>query len=108
MFAVYILASKPNGTLYTGVTSDLLTRVRQHKAGTFDGFTKTYGVTRSVYREFHDYWESAFMREKRIKRWLRNWKIALIEADNPHWEDLAASWDHPEFRPDWGGITPPR
>lgn len=107
-FAVYILASKPYGTLYIGLTSDLLTRVLQHKAGTFPGFSQTYGVKRLVYREFHDSAEAAISREKTLKRWRREWKIALIESDNPHWEDVAALWDHPDFRPDWDGIVPPK
>jgi len=85
---VYILASKRNGTLYTGVTSDLPSRVQQHKQGTYSGFTKQYHVTMLVWFEQHDTMETAITQEKRIKRWLRKWKLELIEKDNPEWRDL--------------------
>jgi putative endonuclease len=85
---VYILASKRNGTLYIGVTSDLLGRVWQHRAGTFDGFTRQYGVHQLVYAEFHETMAEAILREKRMKRWRRAWKLELIERDNPGWRDL--------------------
>lgn len=85
---VYILASKKNGTLYIGVTTDLQKRVWQHKAGEIAGFTKKYGVKQLVYYEFYDdYWDAA-NREKRLKNWNRAWKIELIERENPHWRDL--------------------
>jgi putative endonuclease len=87
-FYVYILASKRNGTLYTGMTSDLLKRVWQHKKGEVDGFTKKYGVKRLVYFEIHQTAEEAIKREKQIKKWMRSWKIRLIEKDNPFWDDL--------------------
>ncbi|MFL9840548.1 GIY-YIG nuclease family protein [Sphingomonas sp. ST-64] len=86
---VYILASGYNGTLYVGVTSDLPGRIVQHRAGTFDGFTKRYGVTRLVWYEVGGTMESAIAREKQVKRYRRAWKMNLIERDNPRWDDLA-------------------
>ena len=88
--ALYILASKRNGTLYVGVTSDLKGRVWKHRTDAFQGFTKEYGVHRLVYFELHDTMEAAITREKQIKKWNRVWKIRLIHRTNPHWEDL---WD---------------
>jgi len=85
---VYILASKRNGTLYTGVTSDLIKRVYQHKSDLVEGFTKKYQVHRLVYFEQHLDIHEAILREKRIKEWQRKWKLALIEANNPDWNDL--------------------
>ena len=87
-FFVYILASKRNGTLYTGVTNDLRRRVAQHKAGSTGGFTRKYAVTRLVYFEIHASIERAIEREKRVKRWRRAWKLELIERENPEWRDL--------------------
>ncbi len=87
-FAVYILASGRNGTLYTGVTSDLVKRIWQHREGFVEGFTKTYGVASLVWYELHESAESAITREKQIKKWNRAWKIRRIEANNPHWNDL--------------------
>jgi putative endonuclease len=89
--AVYILASQRNGTLYTGVTSDLVQRVWQHKNDSVDGFTKKYGVRTLVYYELHDDMENAIIREKRLKKWNRAWKLRLIEEKNPEWNDLYAS-----------------
>ena len=86
--AVYILASKRNGTLYIGVTSDLTKRVWEHKNGMVEGFTKRYNVHRLVWYEIHESMESAVTREKRIKEWKRAWKLELIEGANPEWEDL--------------------
>jgi putative endonuclease len=86
--AVYILASRRNGTLYTGVTSDLLKRIWEHRSGLAEGFTKRYGVHRLVYFEIHDYLTEAIRREKQIKKWRRAWKIDLIERTNPQWHDL--------------------
>ena len=86
--SVYILASKRNGTLYTGVTSDLPGRIRQHKEGRIVGFTKTYGVDRLVYFESHPRIADAVVRETRIKKWRRAWKLDLIESVNPEWDDL--------------------
>jgi len=85
---VYILASKRNGTLYTGVTSDLVKRVYEHKNDLIDGFTKRYQVHHLVWFEPHEDMESAILREKRIKTWKRNWKLNLIEKMNPDWLDL--------------------
>ena len=85
---VYIMASQRNGTLYTGVTSDLVQRVWQHKNRAFDGFSKRYGVDRLVWFESHDNMENAIQREKRLKAWKRSWKIRLIEQENPEWNDL--------------------
>ncbi|WP_313393676.1 GIY-YIG nuclease family protein [Sphingobium yanoikuyae] len=86
---VYILASRKNSTLYTGVTSDLIKRLYEHRNGLIEGFTKDYGVKRLVWFEPHDSMDSAILREKRIKKWNRQWKIELIEAGNPDWDDLA-------------------
>lgn len=85
---VYILASKRNGTLYTGVTSDLVKRVWEHQHNLVEGFTRRYGVHTLVYFERHEVMEEAIRREKQIKKWNRAWKIALIERHNPEWEDL--------------------
>ena len=87
MFFVYLLASKPNGTLSAGWTSDLVRRVWEHKERAVPGFTAKYGVDRLVWFECHDTRETAMDREKRIKGWKRVWKIELIEQDNPHWID---------------------
>ena len=85
---VYILASARNGTLYVGVTSNLVQRVWQHKNDLADGFTKKYGVHTLVWHEAHATMESAIGREKAIKDWRRTWKLRLIEAINPQWRDL--------------------
>ena len=85
---VYILASRKNGTLYTGVTSNLARRVWEHKEHTVDGFTKRYGVHTLVYYELHVDMEDAITRETQIKKWNRSWKIRLIERSNPGWQDL--------------------
>jgi putative endonuclease len=86
--AVYIMASKPNGTLYVGVTSDLVKRVWEHKNDSMDGFTKRYSVHHLVYYELHDDMLSAISREKQLKKWNRAWKLELIETQNPDWNDL--------------------
>jgi putative endonuclease len=85
----YLMASHRQGTLYTGVTSDLLKRVHEHREGLIDGFTKDYGVHHLVWLEQHATMEHAIVREKRIKKWDRAWKVELIEAENPEWRDLA-------------------
>lgn len=90
--AVYIMASGRNGTLYTGVTSALFTRVHQHKLGVFEGFSRAHGCKRLVWYETHATMLAAIAREKRIKRWRRDWKLALIEARNPQWRDLSNDW----------------
>jgi len=88
VFFVYMLASSRNGTLYVGVTSSLAQRVWQHKEGFVDGFTKAHDVKLLVWHEQHSSAESAITREKQIKKWNRAWKIGLIEAANPYWNDL--------------------
>ena len=86
--AVYMLASERNGTLYIGVTSDLIKRVWQHKESLAEGFTKKYGVKILVWYEQHETMESAIAKEKAMKKWLRKWKLATIEKTNPDWHDL--------------------
>ena len=85
---VYILASKRNGTLYVGVTSDLVKRVWEHKNNMVEGFTKQYNVHELVWYEPHESMESAIVREKRLKDWKRAWKLKLIESKYPEWLDL--------------------
>jgi putative endonuclease len=87
-FYLYILASRIGGTLYIGVTNDLVRRVAEHRMELVDGFTKKYDVHRLVYFEQFDDIENAIKREKRLKKWTRAWKISLIEKDNPNWIDL--------------------
>ena len=89
--AVYILASQRNGTLYTGVTSDLIARIYKHRNELLPGFSRDYGVKMLVWYERHETMEGAIQREKRIKKWNRDWKLNLIEADNPEWRDLAGN-----------------
>jgi len=86
--AVYILASKRNGTLYIGVTSDLVKRIWEHKNDVADGFTKRYGIHTLVWYELHESMQSAIEREKKLKEWKRAWKLELIEKENPDWQDL--------------------
>lgn len=88
---VYILASARNGTLYVGVTSDLVKRVYEHKAKLVKGFTSRYNVDKLVWFEQSESIESAIAREKQLKEWKRAWKIELIEETNPYWNDLYAS-----------------
>jgi putative endonuclease len=87
-YYVYIMASQRNGTLYIGVTNDLVERTTQHKNAEIPGFTKRYRVHRLVYYETFDDPADAILREKRLKKWNRQWKIRLIERTNPHWRDL--------------------
>ncbi len=87
---IYILASRRNGTLYVGVTSDLARRAWEHRTDFVPSFTQRHGIHRLVYVEFHASMEAAILREKRIKRWKRSWKLELIERDNPEWRDLYA------------------
>ena len=86
--AVYILASKRNGTLYIGVTSNLVKRIWEHRNNLVEGFTERYGVHNLVWYELHESMESAIQREKRLKEWKRRWKMQMIEKVNPNWEDL--------------------
>lgn len=90
--AVYIMASGRNGTLYTGSTSNLYARVWQHRVQTFEGFSAQFGCTRLVWFEPHETLLTAVRRERRLKKWLRDWKLALIERAKPDWLDLAADW----------------
>lgn len=90
-YYVYIMASKRNGTLYTGVTSDLIRRVWQHKFGEVPGFTSKYKINQLVYYELHEDIMAAIKREKNIQAWKRNWKIRLIEKHNLDWNDLYTS-----------------
>ena len=85
---VYILASSRNGTLYVGVTSDIVKRIWEHKNDCVEGFTKRYGIHRLVWYEQHDTMEAAITREKAIKEWQRRWKLEIIERFNPEWKDL--------------------
>ena len=85
---VYLLASRKQGTLYLGVTNDLVRRVAQHKQKTLPGFTKRYDVRRLVWFECYDAPTEAIAREKEVKKWRRNWKVDLIEKENPDWKDL--------------------
>jgi putative endonuclease len=87
-YYVYILASKKNGTLYIGVTSNLIKRIHEHKNNLIEGFTKKYNVHNLVYYEITEDVNSVIIREKQLKRWKRNWKIELIEKNNPKWKDL--------------------
>ena len=87
-YFLYILASRKNGTLYVGVTNDLLRRVQEHRQGLVPGFTKKYVVKLLVYYEVFGDITEAIAREKRVKRWLRRWKLDLIEQQNPNWQDL--------------------
>ena len=86
--AVYIVTNRPKGTLYIGVTSDLIKRIYQHKSHAIEGFTRNYGTDKLVYFELFDDMESAIKREKQLKNWRRSWKIEMIEKENSEWEDL--------------------
>lgn len=86
--AIYMLASSRKGTLYVGVTSNLIARIWQHREHQVDGFSKQYDVTRLVWYELTEYMNSALQREKQIKKWNRAWKVRLIEGTNPDWKDL--------------------
>ena len=98
--ATYIMASWRNGTIYTGMTANLYARVWKHKQHVWQGFTDDYACERLVWFEQFAWVVDAIAREKRIKKWLRRWKLALIETDNPDWNDLAADW-YPVNDPDW-------
>jgi putative endonuclease len=101
--AVYIMANRPYGTLYIGVTSDLETRVDQHQSGQLGGFTKRYGLHRLVWFEPHEFIVVAIQREKSLKKYRRDWKINLIERENPNWEDLSRAWRGSGVLPAWLG-----
>lgn len=100
---VYLLASQRNGTLYVGVTSNLLARIDHHRQGLARGFTREYGVKLLVWFEQHPTMESAITREKRIKKWTRAWKLELIEASNPDWRDLAEDFGFPPLS--WSSLA---
>ncbi|MBI4779122.1 GIY-YIG nuclease family protein [Candidatus Falkowbacteria bacterium] len=87
-YYVYILASKRNGTLYIGITSNLADRIDKHKKGMYGGFTKKYKIEKLVYYEIYGHAYGAISREKQLKNWKRDWKIQLIEKGNPTWQDL--------------------
>ncbi len=91
-YFVYMLASAKHGTLYIGVTNDLQRRMWEHKEGKVAGFTEKYGVHRLVWFEIHQEINEAILREKQLKKWNRDWKIKLIEKDNPDWLDLSYDW----------------
>ena len=91
-YYVYIMASKRNGTLYTGMTGNLGQRMKQHKQSTASLFTKKYGIKKLVYYERHDDAQQALLREKQIKKWNRAWKLRLIEEVNPNWKDLSCDF----------------
>ena len=101
---VYILASQPRGTLYIGVTSDLMARLWQHREAVLPGFTKRYAVKRLVWYDMHATMDAAILREKQLKNWHRPWKLNMIEQANPHWADLAIGLGFaplaPRARPD--------
>ncbi len=90
--AVYIMTNRRHGTLYIGVTADLESRVGQHKSGEIPGFTETYGLNRLAWFEQHNTIVGAIRREKSLKKYRREWKLNLVERDNPQWLDLAADW----------------
>lgn len=92
IIAVYIMASRRHGTIYVGVTSDLARRAFEHREGAVPGFTKKHGCKRLVWWETFELMTSAIQREKTMKHWVREWKVNLIERDNPHWDDLYGSW----------------
>jgi putative endonuclease len=92
---VYILADRKQGALYTGTTSNLMQRIYQHREETFEGHSKRVGAKLLVWFELHGTMETAILREKRIKNWNRQWRINLIEAENPDWKDLAIDFGYP-------------
>lgn len=92
---VYLLANRSHGAFYTGVTSDLLKRVAEHRSELADGHTRKYGIKRLVWFEVHAEMGAAILREKQIKRWLRPWKYDLVNANNPTWRDLAEDFGFP-------------
>ncbi len=98
-YYIYVLASRRNGTLYIGVTNDLVRRVYEHRNDIIEGFSKKYGVHKLVYSEECESVESVIQREKRLKVWHRKWKIRLIEEMNPEWEDLCDSIIRTGFQP---------
>jgi putative endonuclease len=106
LIAVYIMADRVRGTLYVGVTSQLLQRVWQHRESKVEGFTARYGVKRLVWFERYERMLEAIQREKSLKRWPRQWKINLIERDNPDWGDLYPGLIPGPAMPPWSSSTP--
>ena len=106
--AVYILASGRAGTLYVGVTSNLLHRLYQHRSGLIEGFTTRYGISRLVWFEPHEQMETAILREKQIKKWNQDWKLNLIKAANPEWIDLALGFGFEPVESSANGSPPSR
>lgn len=98
--ATYMMTSRRNGTLYTGMTANLFARVWKHKTHAWAGFTDDYACERLVWFERHAWVVDAIRREKRLKKWLRDWKLKLIETNNPDWRDLAEDW-YPVNDPNW-------
>ncbi|HEY0011680.1 MAG TPA: GIY-YIG nuclease family protein [Allosphingosinicella sp.] len=103
---VYILASRRNGTIYVGVTADLLARLYKHREGLTRGFAAEHDVYRLVYYEMHDTMADAIAREKRLKNWRRGWKVALIEGSNPLWADRALELGFDPVAPHPSTLTP--
>ena len=103
---VYLLARASHSTLYTGVTSNLVQRIAQHRDGGLSGFTNFWGIKRLVWFEIHEDMEGALRREKSIKRWLRQWKYDLIAKDNPTWRDLAEDFGFAPIPPREGRRAP--
>ena len=101
IYFVYIVASKRNGTLYVGMTNDLFRRIWEHREGLIDGFTKEHGVKHLVHYETYEDVNVAIHREKRLKKWKRQWKIDLIQRDNLEWNDLYEQMTAPRPLPDW-------
>ncbi|HKL34244.1 MAG TPA: GIY-YIG nuclease family protein [Tangfeifania sp.] len=91
-FYVYILTNRKNGVLYTGLTNELERRIGEHKNKILKGFTYKYNVDKLVYFEEFETYEEAFLRERRLKKWKRDWKINLIVKENPNWTDLSTEW----------------
>jgi putative endonuclease len=104
---VYIMTNRPNGTLYTGVTSDIARRAFEHREGLVKGFTKRYGLKRLVYMEFYEDIRDAIQRESNIKHWPRAWKVRLIHAANPDWRDLYEDLTREPTRKTWMAGTSP-
>ncbi len=103
---VYLLARASHSTFYTGVTSNLIQRIAQHRAGSFKGFTDYWSIKRLVWFEMHEDMQTAICREKSIKRWLRPWKYALVAEHNPTWRDLAEDFGFPPIPPSQGRQAP--
>jgi putative endonuclease len=104
-FYVYILCSKRNGTLYTGVTSNLIKRVYEHKNNLVEGFTRKYNIHQLIWYEIYETAETAINKEKQIKKWKRKWKLELIEENNPEWVDLYDIICEKDWIPASAGMT---